>query len=57
MYDRNSWGGSLEPFISVDFDKQASEGNEDPIVSIIVFEWNDEEYVGRYAMVDAVVVR
>lgn len=55
MYNMKSWGGSLEPSISVDFEKQAAEGNDDPIVSIIIFEWNDEEYVGRYPMVDAVV--
>ena len=47
MYSQKDWGGSVEPYILVRFDKAATESNPDPIVSLVIFEWRDEEYIGR----------
>ncbi|KAI9801146.1 MAG: hypothetical protein M1825_003420 [Sarcosagium campestre] len=46
MYGRDSWGGTVDPFIQTIFVKQDVEGDDDPIVSFVIFEWKDEEYVG-----------
>jgi len=47
MYSRKAWGGSVDPFILVKFTKSnVPEG--DPLASLIIFEWNDEELIGEY---------
>lgn len=48
MYGRKSWGGDIEPFISTRFEKQTPGGDADPIVSVVIFEWKEEGFVGRY---------
>ncbi len=56
MYSRKSWGGSVDPFILVDLEKQTPDGDADPIVSLVIFEWRDEGFVGRYPSPEAIEV-
>jgi hypothetical protein len=58
MYSRAAWGGPVDPFILVKFDKVIIEGNtDDPLVSLVIFEWNDEELIGKYPDVPGPNVR
>lgn len=47
MYSRKSWGGNTDPYILVKFRKTDVEEGTDPLVSLVMFEWNDEELIGR----------
>jgi hypothetical protein len=47
MYSRKSWGGDVDPYILVKFRKGAAEIDGDPLVSLVMFEWKDEELIGR----------
>ena len=47
MYSRRSWGGSVDPFILTKFDKAASDEEVDSLVSLIIFEWKDQAFLGR----------
>lgn len=47
MYSRKSWGGSVDPFILVKFVEGKAPEDADPVTSLIVFEWQDEELIGR----------
>lgn len=47
MYSRKSWGGDIEPFILVKFNKVPVEGDDDPLASLVMFEWKDEGLIGR----------
>lgn len=53
MYSRKAWGGNVDPFILVKFSK--SETESDPLASLVIFEWSDEELIGKYAGDDAEV--
>ncbi|KAI9788657.1 MAG: hypothetical protein M1835_002162 [Candelina submexicana] len=53
MYSRNSWGGDVDPFILTKFEKVGTEGDADPLVSFVIFEWRDEKYVGKLATPDS----
>lgn len=55
MYSRKSWGGSVDPFISVKFLQEAVEDESDPVASLVIFEWNDEHLIGRAPSDDAEV--
>ena len=48
MYSRKSWGGSTDPFILTKFVKPDNipEG-QDPIVSLVIFEWKDRPLIGH----------
>lgn len=51
MYSRKSWGGDVDPFILVKFIKpddvvEAEDQDPDPIVSLVIFEWNDRPLIG-----------
>jgi hypothetical protein len=46
MYSRKAWGGSVDPFILVNFLKNDKNADGDPLASLIVFEWQDEELIG-----------
>ena len=48
MYSRKSWGGSVDPFILTKFLKDTEEEEGDPLVSIVIFEWQDEPLIGGY---------
>lgn len=55
MYSRKAWGGDLEPFILTKFMKSTVTDDSDPIVSLVIFEWNDEALIGRNGPNDAEV--
>ena len=38
----------MDPFILIKFIKDTSEGDSDPLVSMVIFEWKDEHLIGRY---------
>lgn len=47
MYSRKSWGGPTDPYILVKYIQDKSEnGPEDPISSLIIFEWSDNALIG-----------
>lgn len=46
MYSRKSWGGAVDPFILVKFMNQPDIGDADPLASIVIFEWQDEDLIG-----------
>ena len=53
MYSKSAWGGSVDPFILTKFIQTTPEGDEDPIVSLVIFEWKDEDLVGVWPSEDA----
>lgn len=46
MYSRSSWGGPVDPFIQVKFLNDSLGEAEDPIASLVMFEWRDRQFVG-----------
>jgi hypothetical protein len=48
MYSRKAWGGNVDPFILTKFMKPEDipEG-EDPVISLVVFEWQDKHLIGK----------
>lgn len=53
MYSKSSWGGDVDPFILTTFMKTDPEGDDDPLVSLVIFEWRDEDLVGRWPSEDS----
>ncbi|RYO87824.1 hypothetical protein DL766_000727 [Monosporascus sp. MC13-8B] len=53
MYSRSAWGGPVDPFILAVFPNTTIEGVEDPIVSLIIFEWKDYDLIGVYPQPDS----
>ena len=47
----------MDPFILTTFVQATPEGDEDPIVSLVIFEWKDEDLVGVWPSDDAPKVR
>lgn len=48
MYSRKSWGGNTDPFVLTKFIKPMNlKDGEDPIISLVVFEWQDEHLLGH----------
>ena len=43
----------MDPFILTKFIQAKPEGDEDPIVSLVIFEWKDEDLVGVWPSEDA----
>lgn len=57
MYSRQAWGGDTSPFILIKFMKpEGEEHSGDPIVSLVMFEWGDEELIGVYPTADSMQV-
>ena len=49
MYSKKDWGGPVDPFIQTKFvSAQDVPGDQDPLVSFVIFEWTDEHLIGRY---------
>ena len=46
MWSKKSWGGEIDPFIEVNF-KAKPDSKGDEIVSLLIFEWEDGNYLGR----------
>ena len=57
MYSRSTWGGDTDPHITTKFSKATVEGDDDPTVSMVIFEWRDEDLVGIWPTEDAPRVR
>ena len=57
MYSRKAWGGDTDPFILAKFRKSTPEGNPNPQVSLVIFEWRDEDLIGIYPNPDTDKVR
>ena len=55
MYSKTSWGGDVDPFILIKFVQAAPEVDKDDIVSLVMFEWRDEDLVGVRPSGDAKV--
>jgi hypothetical protein len=48
MYSKKAWGGSVDPFILTKFIRPENiADDQDPIVSLVVFEWNDRDLIGK----------
>ena len=56
MYSRKAWGGDVDPFILTKFIKVADDTPGDPIVSLIIYEWKDEELIGIWPSNDSTKV-
>jgi Lung seven transmembrane receptor len=54
MYSRSAWGGAVDPFILTTFVKNDEADPDDPLVSVVVFEWQDEKYIGKLPTADSV---
>lgn len=46
MYSKSAWGGPVDPFISVKFTDVGKDQGDDPVVSLLMVEWMDLDYVG-----------
>ncbi|CAM1502824.1 Fc.00g076000.m01.CDS01 [Cosmosporella sp. VM-42] len=46
MYGRKTWGGPVDPFILVKFLNSSKPAGDDPIASLVIFEWRDQNLVG-----------
>ncbi|KHJ35360.1 putative integral membrane protein [Erysiphe necator] len=53
MYSQKAWGGSVEPYILVNFTKNETGDNPDPIVSLVIFEWKDYDLIGVFPTPDS----
>lgn len=51
MYSKKAWGGSVDPFILTKFIK--SEDGHDSLVSLIVYEWRDQDLIGVWLSPEA----
>lgn len=55
MWSKKSWGGDVDPFIQVLF-KSRPDAKTEEIVSLLIFEWEDGEFLGRFPSKEAVEV-
>lgn len=46
MYSKKAWGGPVDPFIHVKFTDVGKDQGDDPIVSLLIFEWKDSDFIG-----------
>ncbi|KAK3333550.1 lung seven transmembrane receptor-domain-containing protein [Cercophora scortea] len=46
MYSKSSWGGPVDPHILIKFTDVGKDDGDDPIVSLLVFNWMDSDYIG-----------
>ncbi|KAF4831038.1 Membrane protein PTM1 [Colletotrichum siamense] len=46
MYSRTAWGGPVDPYINVMFLPKQAPADQDPTVSLVIFEWKDEDLIG-----------
>jgi hypothetical protein len=46
MYSRNSWGGPVDPYILVKYLNPEDSPGEDPVTSLVIFEWRDKDLIG-----------
>ncbi|KAI0402644.1 lung seven transmembrane receptor-domain-containing protein [Xylaria palmicola] len=48
MYSKADWGGPVDPFILTVFPNDTIKDDEDPVVSLIIFEWKDQDLIGAF---------
>lgn len=48
MYSKSAWGGPVDPFILTVFPNDTIKADEDPVVSLIIFEWKDLDLIGVF---------
>ncbi|KAI1180345.1 lung seven transmembrane receptor-domain-containing protein [Nemania sp. FL0916] len=48
MYSKAAWGGPVDPFILTFFPNDTIPADQDPVVSLIIFEWKDQDQIGAY---------
>ncbi|KAK1464420.1 hypothetical protein CCUS01_07993 [Colletotrichum cuscutae] len=53
MYSRSAWGGPVDPYINVMFIPKEAPADQDPTVSLVIFEWKDEDLIGVRETPDA----
>ncbi|GAW12775.1 hypothetical protein ANO14919_021460 [Xylariales sp. No.14919] len=53
MYSKAAWGGPVDPFILTVFPNDTIKTEEDPVVSLIIFEWKDQDLIGAFANPEA----
>ncbi|GJC86817.1 membrane protein PTM1 [Colletotrichum liriopes] len=53
MYSRSAWGGPVDPYINVMFLPKEVPADQDPVVSLVIFEWKDEDLIGVRESPDA----
>ncbi|KAL9013946.1 MAG: hypothetical protein Q9173_001383 [Seirophora scorigena] len=53
MYSKKGWGGDTDPFILTTFDKASTPDDKDVFVSLVVFEFRDEDLIGVWPSPDA----
>ncbi|KAH6661188.1 lung seven transmembrane receptor-domain-containing protein [Truncatella angustata] len=46
MYSKHDWGGPVDPFISIVIPKVEVADGQDPIISLLIFEWKDQSLIG-----------
>ncbi|KAG9255197.1 transmembrane receptor, eukaryota [Emericellopsis atlantica] len=46
MYGKKTWGGPVDPFILVKYLDADKDSGDDPITSMVIFEWRDRDLVG-----------
>ncbi|GAB1320779.1 Membrane protein ptm1 [Madurella fahalii] len=46
MYSKNAWGGPVDPFIQVKFTDVGKDLGDDPVVSLLIFDWIDQDLIG-----------
>lgn len=52
MYSKKGWGGDTDPFILTTLEKAPSD-DQDVFVSLVVFEFRDEDLIGVWPSPDA----
>ncbi|KAI4258614.1 MAG: hypothetical protein LQ352_001149 [Teloschistes flavicans] len=54
MYSRKSWGGDTDPYILTTLNKASPPPDQDVFVSLVIFEYRDEDLIGVWPSPDAV---
>lgn len=57
MYSRKAWGGSVDPFILAKFIQNSQPNDGNPLVSLVIFEWDDKDLLGKPVSDDTEVCR
>ena len=47
MNSRKAWGGNVDPFILTKFVQNSDANGGNSLVSLVIFEWDDEALIGR----------
>ncbi|KAL2189044.1 hypothetical protein L209DRAFT_763640 [Thermothelomyces heterothallicus CBS 203.75] len=45
MYSKSSWGGPVDPYIHVKFTGVGKDQGDDPMVSLLIFDWKDQDFL------------